>query len=81
MRVERLQEISEEDARAEGIEYVPGHAGKYFRRYDTKYPKDSATTEGCRSAVVSFSTLWESIHGPGSWDANPWVWMLEFKRV
>jgi len=66
VRVERLQEISEKDAIAEGADpYLhPVHPGR----------------EGLRH-VDGFRSLWESINGPGSWDANPWVWVIEFKRV
>lgn len=60
VRVERLLDISEADARAEGI-----------------------SCNGCpgRHATADFRALWESINGPSSWDANPWVWVVEFKRV
>jgi len=63
VRVERLQDISEEDAKAEGVErHAPACVvGRPYR--------------------VPYSVLWESINGPGSWDANPWVWVVEFKRV
>ena len=57
VRVERLQDISEEDAISEG----------------TPFP--------CGGWVGGYQKLWESIHGPGSWDLNPWVWVVEFKRV
>jgi hypothetical protein len=63
LRVERLQDISEEDAQAEGV-------------------TESIVLPGdCGSFVASFGYLWESIHGAGSWAENPWVWVIEFKRV
>jgi hypothetical protein len=62
VRVERLQEISEADAKAEGVDGI-----KYFGLD--------------RSNTRAYSELWESINGPESWDANPWVWCVEFKRV
>ncbi len=71
VRVERLQDISEADAIAEGIE--PAAAG-HWRLYgpDTNVDMD-------RSPRVAYRSLWESINGPGSWDANPWVWVIEVK--
>lgn len=75
VRVERLQDISEADAKAEGIEREPDTA--WWKNYDQ-------TLGGWRyweSAVQSFRTLWESIRGQGSWGANPWVWVIEFRRV
>lgn len=62
VRVERLQDISEEDAIAEGI------APEQSRRFE-------GGARGC------YRDLWESINGPGSWAANPWVWVVEFRRV
>lgn len=62
VRVERLQDISEDDARAEGY-------AQHGDAVDQMAPSSW------------FSGLWESINGPGSWDANPWVWVVEFRRV
>ncbi len=70
VRVERLQDISAEDARAEGClkpelpPEVRGVAGDFVA--------DERTT---------FAILWNRINGPGSWAANPWVWVIEFKRI
>lgn len=60
VRVERLQDISEEDAAAEGW---PG-------------PVDAAHV----SPIAWFRGLWEGMYGVGSWDLNPWVWVISFKR-
>ena len=69
-RVERLQAISEADAIAEGVTAVSSGGVTLF-----------ATTGVNCSAKDAYAALWESINGPGSWDANPWVWVVEFRRV
>lgn len=75
VRVERLQEISEEDAKKEGIESEGGDP-KMWKSYNPKLGWLSVD-----DPAMSYRTLWESINGPGSWDANPWVWVIEFKRL
>lgn len=70
VRVERLNKISEADAYAEGIE-IPSH--KAF--------VSNGAPELRNEARCQFTELWESINGEGSWDANPWVWVVEFKKV
>ena len=67
VRVERLNDISEDDAAAEGVGpgYVPNSLG-------------STTCVGCRPM---FARVWRDINGPCSWDANPWVWVVDFKRI
>jgi len=69
VRVERLNSISEADAWAEGAAYYS--AGM------TGTPSANDDDAG----RVLFRRLWESINGPGSWDANPWVWVVEFRRI
>src|SRR5690554_4129466 len=70
VRVERLQEISEADAKAEGT-FGPEPAVVGGEDCEIGFP----------SHVQEFRHLWESINGAGSWDANPWVWVVEFRRV
>jgi hypothetical protein len=71
VRVERLQDISEEDARAEGIQH----------ELDGWIDYTNPSCQMCMTPADSYRTLWESINGAGSWDANPYVWVLEFKRI
>lgn len=78
VRVERLQDISEADAVAEGVERVV--VGDGWRHY-TDPASELAGPIPHASALGSYRSLWESINGPGSWDANPWVWVVEFQRV
>ena len=72
VRVERLQDISEDDAQAEGIEYSERFEGyciglaEHFNSHDPRQ---------------SYFSLWEAINGAGSVAANPWVWVVEFRRV
>jgi hypothetical protein len=62
VHVERLQDISEADALAEGVPH-------------------SLNLPGGRFARENFEHLWWTINGDGSWESNPWVWVVEFKRV
>jgi hypothetical protein len=64
VRVQRLQEISEQDAFAEGV-FSTGTIGRDFA-----------------SCVENFAELWDSINPViASWDSNPWVWAITFRRV
>lgn len=77
IRVERLQDISEADAIAEGIEHNPAldPVGPCKWRVYTQ------PHTGTDSPVYSYQTLWESINGAESWVANPFVWCLSFSVI
>ena len=68
--IERLQDISEADAYAEGVT-IPAH----YKFASNGRPQDR------NEARVTYEALWESINGSGSWDLNPFVWVIEFKKV
>jgi len=65
VRVERVQDISEADAVAEGAE----------RMHEDDLGQTWLTHRR------GFRSMWERTNGPGSWDANPWVWVLGFRRI
>ena len=71
VRVERLQEINEKDAKAEGVTQCEGGYWNYI----------AGEPYNGMSARTSYSTLWESINGNGSWELNPWVWVIEFRKT
>lgn len=76
VRVERLQDISEADAKAEGIE---PHEVRQFAIYGMSAAERAAVYRD--AAVGPYRGLWQQINGADSWDANPWVWVVEFKRL
>jgi hypothetical protein len=69
VRVERLQGISASDALQEGLEEC----------HDLPYRWDHPVC--FETAQRLYSELWEQINGAGTWAANPWVWVVEFRRV
>ncbi|MBD8531537.1 MULTISPECIES: hypothetical protein [unclassified Massilia] len=86
VRVERLQDCSESDAIAEGAVHIRSQAWDREHFPAWRFLFDEAVSAGAKppigpSPVQAYQALWESINGAGSWDANPWVWVVEFKRV
>ncbi|MCO1334971.1 hypothetical protein MO867_11550 [Microbulbifer sp. OS29] len=67
VRVERIQDISEADAKAEGVDGPESAAAQFCGWYEKPLP--------------AFRRLWESIYSSDSWDQNPWVWVVEFRRI
>ena len=70
VRVERLQDISEADAVAEGCKPIR-----------PELVQDGLIVRPGRSAVEEFRLVWEQIHGGGSWEKNPFVWVVTFRRI
>ena len=97
IRVERLQDISEADAQAEGVRaFVELTGDEVFDR--TLCPQCGGTglftakslnggalpdtdCDVCDTHKKRFRILWESINGAGSWDRNDWLWVVEFRRI
>lgn len=70
IRVERLQEITENDAKSEGIIQISTNSYKdYFEGIPGYY-----------HPIQSFRSLWMNINGVDSWKSNPWVWVILFEH-
>lgn len=88
LRVERLQDISQEDAKAEGLACLSKDGGITYK-YGIP-DKDGLPgidnhgwpwQEWNTKPVEAFKTLWGKVNGLDSWQANPWVWVITFKRI
>lgn len=83
VRVERLQAISDNDIEAEGTAQWVKDGGKVMRPrpgFDGWWPDENGNVY-VKPNRVAFCSLWESVNGLCAWDKNPWVWVIEFKRV
>ena len=72
VRVERLNDISGTDAQAEGITFSKSLMGWHV---------EDGTHFHCHDPRQSYLSLWKAINGAGSVEANPWVWVVEFRRA
>ena len=87
VRVDRLQEISDKDVEAEGM----GCLTKDGKLYKYGFPDSDGLPgnddygwhwqEWETSPQVAYQKLWSATYGPASWGDNPWVWVIEFRRV
>ena len=71
VRVERLNSISEVDAKDEGVESHDDDGVAYYGPLNT----------GHACPIHEYKRIWNSINGPDSWDSNPWVWVVKFKTI
>lgn len=76
VKVERLQDISEDDAVAEGLWYseTGDAAGFWFASQSMEGPCGGGSVE-------CYARLWEHLHGPEAWEANPWVVAITFRGI
>jgi hypothetical protein len=75
IKIQRLEELSQNDAISEGIEMTWKHDDPMECRFKN-YINDGA---GSLMPCQSFRSLWKSINGEESWQENPWVWVISFK--
>jgi len=90
VRVERVQDISEQDAIAEGVfkdRVIVGancNSGIHVEEYGDRFWPTAEDTrdEGFEDAVSAYAALWDSINGKAHpWSENPWCWVIGFRRV
>ncbi|WP_297836567.1 hypothetical protein [Pseudomonas sp.] len=73
---ERLRDITEEQAQAEG--FLPLHDGMHGYFMNHMPPPNAGMSV---TAVIAFAVFWQSLNGTNSWNENPWVWVIGFRRI
>jgi hypothetical protein len=81
VRVERLQDISKADAMAEGITFTDYGLDQWQQQRQGWGVEPTSHMRCMHSAPAAYGALWEQINGAGSWNANPWVWAVSFRRI
>ncbi|MCU7998079.1 ASCH domain-containing protein [Shewanella sp. SM95] len=79
VRVERLNDISEQDAKAEGLQYSSVYQQWGGVEKHSSHKPHSPHWRWYKNPQHAFKSLWNSIYE--NWDANPWVWVIEFKVI
>lgn len=79
VKVERLQDISQEDCIAEGIEREWDGTAYWYKNYEAK--EGDIPQMFKQDPKRSFQSLWLKIHGQASWDQNPIVWRVSYKKI
>ena len=77
-----VSDISEADAQAEGITFTDYGLSQFRTQKPGWFWRKSSSSDEClSSAYWAFCNLWANVYGEESWRSNPWVWVIEFKRV
>ena len=77
IKAERLQDISPEDAKKEGVPKAIYHMGT--QRFETVYEDHVFYKNGTYKS--GFENIWININGKNSWEENPTVWIIEFEKI
>jgi len=83
VRCERLQDLSEADAKAEGAAFTCSQCGNDLDDENGAEVHAACDRESDESAgyMIGYRRIWERINGAGSWDRNDWVWAVSFERL
>lgn len=77
IRVERLWDITEADAKAEGVQYI--ESDNFFKKGWKNYNLTDLDDPNFHTALLSFESLWLKINGEDSFQSNPWLWVIQFR--